>query len=358
MSIAKEKSRFMPYFYSLLIILSLSTGLYSQITVTQSELMKVFAPGNALYVIPGESGLINVGNSDGPNVYDFTFIDSENAFIMNNYEVSQIPDLSGRYPSNASTFGEALQSIDGNPVFLSVTDSTFLLGDVSIGDENNFIHYDPYELFAKFPLTIGGFPPDPGQAFYVYDTTFNSGGEVIASTSYPDYVNVETYGYGTLKLPGRDLECLRMIRRYSWFQFKEFFFITKEGVLVVVSNVATTEPDTGYVEGDYVVLSSDPITAVHQGNPDIPIKFKLAKNYPNPFNPTTTIEYHIPREGHVDLGIFNILGQKVTTLVFLNQPAGIHRMIWDASDVPSGVYICRIEYENQMFLSQKIVLIK
>lgn len=356
MSNAKRKNRFLPCFFSLVILLSLSTFLYSQISINQSEFIKVFTPGNPLYAIPGESGLINIGKFEGPNIYDFTFVSSENEFIMNNYEVSQIPEMSGRYPSTASTFGEGLQGIEGNPVFLSISDSTFLLGDVTIGDEDRFVHYNPYELFAHFPLNYGDLPPE--SVFYVYDTTFNSTGEVISTYSYPDFVDVETYGYGTLKLPGKELNCLRMIRRYSYFQFKEFFFITKEGVLVVVSDVALTEPDSGYVNGDFILLSPYSITAIEKSDVDIPIEFKLVENYPNPFNPTTTIEYHIPKSGYVDLSIYNILGQKVSALVSLNQHAGIHKVVWEASGFPTGVYICRIDFDNEISKSQKIVLIK
>ncbi len=173
----QQINRFFLKFLSFLTLVSLPSVLLSQITVTQAEFMKVFTPGNPLYAIPGESGSINVGNIEGPNIYDFSFVGSENEFIMNNYEVSQIPELSRRYPSNASTFGEALAIIDGNPVFYSISDSTFLLGDVTIGDENNYVHYDPYELFSAFPLNYGDLPQE--QPFNVYDTTYNSTGQAI-----------------------------------------------------------------------------------------------------------------------------------------------------------------------------------
>jgi len=336
MSNTRQKNRFWPCFFSLVIILSLSTFLYSQITINQSEFMKVFTPGNPLYAIPGESGLINIGKYEGPNVYDFTFVDTENKFIMNNYEVSQIPEISGRYPSTASTFGEGLQSIEGNPVFLSISDSTFLLGDVTIGDENRFVHYNPYELFAHFPLNYGDLPPE--QPFIVYDTTYNSTGQVISTDFYYDFVDVETYGYGTLKLPGRELECLRMIRRYSWFQFKEFFFITKEGVLVVVSDVALTEPDTGYVNGDYIVLSSDPITSIEDGREDTPLEYGLSQNYPNPFNPSTTINFSLPKSEYTTLKVFNVLGKIVAIIVSNKLNPGNHTFTFDGKNLASGVY--------------------
>jgi flagellar hook assembly protein FlgD len=74
-----------------------------------------------------------------------------------------------------------------------------------------------------------------------------------------------------------------------------------------------------------------------------PITFKLSQNYPNPFNPTTTIEFSIPKQGFVDLTIYNMLGQKVETLVSETLRAGTHRTEWDAGRYPSGTYFCRIQ---------------
>jgi hypothetical protein len=66
--------------------------------------------------------------------------------------------------------------------------------------------------------------------------------------------------------------------------------------------------------------------------------FQLFQNYPNPFNPTTMINYQLPITNYVKLSIYNLLGQKVVTLVNENQRAGYHQVEWDASEFASGVY--------------------
>jgi hypothetical protein len=71
--------------------------------------------------------------------------------------------------------------------------------------------------------------------------------------------------------------------------------------------------------------------------------FKLLQNYPNPFNPLTTINYELPATNYVELSIYNLLGQKVATLVSENQKAGEHQVKWDASAFASGIYYSRIE---------------
>jgi len=67
-------------------------------------------------------------------------------------------------------------------------------------------------------------------------------------------------------------------------------------------------------------------------------EFRLFQNHPNPFNPKTVINYELPITNDVELSIYNVLGQKVITLVSEKQKAGHHQVEWDASGFPSGVY--------------------
>jgi len=76
-------------------------------------------------------------------------------------------------------------------------------------------------------------------------------------------------------------------------------------------------------------------------------RFGLAQNYPNPFNPSTTIEYSIPERTHVTIAIYNLLGQKICSLVEGIKPRGTYMITWDGTDhwgsaVPAGIYFCRV----------------
>jgi len=75
---------------------------------------------------------------------------------------------------------------------------------------------------------------------------------------------------------------------------------------------------------------------------DIPNDFILGGNYPNPFNPVTTIEFALPEASDVTLEVFNIMGQKVSTLVNERRTAGFHSVQWDASRFSSGTYFLRM----------------
>ncbi|HUN65542.1 MAG TPA: T9SS type A sorting domain-containing protein, partial [Bacteroidota bacterium] len=89
----------------------------------------------------------------------------------------------------------------------------------------------------------------------------------------------------------------------------------------------------------------------------VPSTYALRENYPNPFNPTTTIGYDVPEEQRVKLAVYNVLGQLVATLVDEERSAGRYSVTWDAGGMPSGVYFCRMEAGN-FADTRKMVILK
>jgi len=81
-----------------------------------------------------------------------------------------------------------------------------------------------------------------------------------------------------------------------------------------------------------------PPNLVHEKNQQLPNKYELAQNFPNPFNPTTTINYQLPVDAQVTLKVYNSKGQQVTTLLNENKKAGRHSVSWNAMQNPTGVY--------------------
>lgn len=88
----------------------------------------------------------------------------------------------------------------------------------------------------------------------------------------------------------------------------------------------------------------------------LPTTYDVSQNYPNPFNPTTTINYQLPEAGHVTLIVYNTLGQEVATLVDGVVDAGYHSVSWNALNVPSGVYLYRIQAANFSKTARMILL--
>lgn len=88
-----------------------------------------------------------------------------------------------------------------------------------------------------------------------------------------------------------------------------------------------------------------------------PDSIELKQNYPNPFNPTTTIAFYLPKSTDVKVGVYNVVGQQVGLLKDERMGAGNHTVLWNAADMPSGVYIVQLETSNTV-KTRKITLIK
>lgn len=99
------------------------------------------------------------------------------------------------------------------------------------------------------------------------------------------------------------------------------------------------------------------VTAVSQpATSPLPSNFQLEQNYPNPFNPTTVIEYSIPKETHVALKIYDVLGQEVETLVNENQNVGRYEVNFDGSRLASGVYFYGLVAGSHVIMKKMLML--
>lgn len=92
----------------------------------------------------------------------------------------------------------------------------------------------------------------------------------------------------------------------------------------------------------------------------VPKEYSLSNNYPNPFNPSTTLAYSLPEESLLKVEVFDVIGRKVTTLIDGKKRAGNYKITWDAGNYPSGVYIFRFRAEGRRHFEKavKMVLVK
>jgi hypothetical protein len=118
---------------------------------------------------------------------------------------------------------------------------------------------------------------------------------------------------------------------------------------------------TGMTFDSTEIEGKDCIIIIHKGpsklSPKMANEFSLDNNYPNPFNPVTQISYTLPEDGPVKLEIYNLLGQKVATLVDEYQQAGQKTVNWEAKDFSSGVYFYKLT-TDKFTATKKMVLIK
>ena len=95
--------------------------------------------------------------------------------------------------------------------------------------------------------------------------------------------------------------------------------------------------------------------------PVMPTQFQLSQNFPNPFNPETEIKYQLPEDSHIRIEIFNLMGQKICTLVNKKQPMGFYSVHWNGRDgsgviVASGVYLYRLHANKFMGVKKMLLL--
>jgi photosystem II stability/assembly factor-like uncharacterized protein len=88
----------------------------------------------------------------------------------------------------------------------------------------------------------------------------------------------------------------------------------------------------------------------------LPTEYRLYGNYPNPFNPTTTISYSLPQPAEATLTVFDLLGRQIRVLASGTQPAGTHEVTFDAAGLPSGVYFYRLEAGDYVETKRMVVV--
>ncbi|MGE5410342.1 MAG: T9SS type A sorting domain-containing protein, partial [Clostridiales bacterium] len=109
--------------------------------------------------------------------------------------------------------------------------------------------------------------------------------------------------------------------------------------------------------------SDKQLTSIETAHKSIPKIFEISQNFPNPFNPSTTIRYQIPYTSRVTISIYNILGQKLTELVNTIQNPGYYNAVWNAAQVASGIYIYSIQADpvtgqSGFRIAKKMMLVK
>lgn len=179
--------------------------------------------------------------------------------------------------------------------------------------------------------------PQPSAApnwFWCADTTYNYGNPEVWPRINCAYKNPEMLTASIEGLPLGDL---------NWFPAQKA--IWQQNQASIMAHILGE--DTSQVT----------LTAVTQESNPVPSKFKLSQNYPNPFNPTTKIQYSIARSSMVTLNVYNVLGEKVATLVNQRENAGNYVVNFDASRLASGVYLYRIQ-AGDYNLTRKMILLK
>lgn len=131
-----------------------------------------------------------------------------------------------------------------------------------------------------------------------------------------------------------------------------------------IYSICMLNENTGWAVGGYGIIykttnggGTGHTIGINQVSTEVPSEFKLYQNYPNPFNPETKIKFQVPKEGIVELKIYDVLGSEVETIVNDQFTPGTYEVSFNASKYPSGIYFYMLQYGNTI-QSNKMMLIK
>ena len=142
---------------------------------------------------------------------------------------------------------------------------------------------------------------------------------------------------------------------YPYLPYSSFLYIYN-----ISTDSFTATTGTNYFIPVFWVGESD--VSVDEPADNFPREFVLYSNYPNPFNPTTTLRYDLPEDSHVSIMIFDLMGREIRTLINKQQSAGIKSIMWDGTNdlgqpLSAGMYLYRIS-AGDFHSVKKMVLLK
>ncbi|MBU36636.1 MAG: hypothetical protein CMG29_05450 [Candidatus Marinimicrobia bacterium] len=166
----------------------------------------------------------------------------------------------------------------------------------------------------------------------------------------------------------------------NWLSWERLSFMVVPGDTMSMSLTMMPQADLDYeIEGE-IIISDDPSFYYNQTSMTVdismimgdessiidvaglPDKFALHQNFPNPFNPTTTLRYDLPEQANVNITIYDLLGRQVASIINQEQKAGFQSVIWNATNdlgnpVSAGIYLCEIK-AGKFVQTKKLVLLK
>lgn len=351
------------------VLLYLTT--FSQVSITKSDFTSQFAVGNSFTIYNDTtSQTLDIG-STGENTWDFSALSSDFAAQTSDITVSSAPETSTFTEATSVVYSTAtIQgiSIDTWTYPKIETDKVIGLGFHIENTSSNVqmtttTSYDPAETVYQLPLTFGASWTDTG------DRNIESEVGGYTSNSTEGYSITKTVdAWGTLTMPnGTTKDVLRITVESDFTTTTSgtsetthnvyYEFISKDGLYVEVNSEDYNQPQNGAIRVVDISWHYAPNTTGVEKKKELAKGFSLEQNYPNPFNPTTNIEYSIPKQAHVTLKVYDVLGNEVATLVNRELSAGVYNSKFDGSKLSSGIYFYTLSADN-FIETKKLLLVK
>jgi hypothetical protein len=346
---------------------------YSQITISSSDVLGLIGKSQSAEFDTSGSVIVNVGSAGANQTWDFGSVSIEPTVVTWEFLSPGGTPFESDFPQSnfvwKMTFPQQMGFTFYN--YSEVTSSRFsTLGSGIVTPDTSFKQSDADDI-APLPLTFGDSWTSTEVDSFGDPQTFGQ----ISTTTTANTVDA----WGTVLLPIGNFDCLRIRGDNTEISQTfiggqetsrdttntiEYIWISKNNFVVVLAESQEGDTNPNFTDASsFFRLSATPTDVKDQAdNTRIPSNFVLFDNYPNPFNPETMIKYQLSQNAHVELAIFNLLGQKVRVLVDGAHTTGSYEVRWDGTDdfgnqVSSGIYVYRLKAAG-FTDSKKMVLLQ
>lgn len=286
-------------------------------------------------------------DSDGTIQKAEFYVDGESLSADNTtpFTAEWTPAKTGEYSIAAVVTDNDGLTVQSNPFVVYVNDGTLTKYEAEKAT------YTGQGTITNSTLTSGGKYMDLKDAWTLTfnDVEVSSAGEYLLVIGY--MLNYESPKTQYLVVNGDTISAVEFTApsKTSWLM---------KGVkinLIAGTNEISIRGYWNWMSVDYIAVVSTTVSV--KDNFVVPTTVALEQNYPNPFNPATNITYTLPNSGRVKLDIFDITGQKITTLIDGVENAGMHVVRFNAKNIASGVYFYRIQF-NSTTLTKSMLLLR
>lgn len=326
---------------------------FAQITITSGDLGAYFSPGNTITSrVDTVTKTANIGGL-GATSWNFSTLNTNFTETSTSVRPDTTPFFS-LFPGSTHAQRIVVAGVGIGYIYYKLGTNLLSTGLGVTGELFQVrIRNVPDEVTLQLPMTSGT----------TWTTTYAESSIVTQPPPLPPQITISNRvlsntveAYGNLTLPGgavypalRLKTDRRITSSGTYTRLIMYSFYANNGATVSVSAADTLQPNTGTIKVSSIswngpVGSATSVGEISEGN--LPSSFALEQNYPNPFNPSTKIQFQIPEARFVRLKVYNLLGQEVATLVNEHLEAGRYRAEFDASKLPSGTYLYRLQAGN------------